>query len=106
MPIIVSVKYRLKPGKRDELLSFVKDNVMNTRKEPGNLAYTHYPSPDDDQEMFVFEMWERIEDLDKHINMPHYIAFSERRMPILESYESHAYEADLYRTRLKAPRSE
>jgi quinol monooxygenase YgiN len=39
MAILVSVKYRLKPGKRDELLSFVMDNVHQTRREPGNLAY-------------------------------------------------------------------
>ena len=56
MPIVVSVKYVLKPGKRSELLSFVMDNVVNTRKERGNIAYSHYPSLEDEQEMFVFEM--------------------------------------------------
>lgn len=30
MPIIVAVMYRLKPGMRDALLSFVMDNVENT----------------------------------------------------------------------------
>lgn len=104
MTIIVSVKYKLKPGKRDELLSFVMENVVNTRKEPGNLAYSHYPSIENDQEMFVFEMWESLKNLDDHINMKHYIEFSDRRAPLLESYESDTYEAKLYRTRKKAPR--
>ena len=58
MPIIVAVKYRLKPAKRRELLSFAANNVAATRREPGNLAYSHYPSLDDAQEMFVFELWQ------------------------------------------------
>lgn len=104
MSIIVSVKYKLKPGKRDELLSFVMENIINTRKEPGNLAYDHYPSLEDDQEMFVFEMWESLKNLDEHIHMPHYIEFSDRRKPLLESYKSFTYEATLCRKRIKAPR--
>ena len=104
MTVVVSVKYRLKPGKRDELLSFVMENVIKTRQELGNLAYAHYPSLESDQEMFVFEMWDSIESLNDHINAPHYIAFSSRRMPLLESYESSAYDATLIRSRNKAPR--
>ncbi|ANV99631.1 MULTISPECIES: putative quinol monooxygenase [Bradyrhizobium] len=105
MTIVVSVKYVLKPGKRDELLSFVMDNVKNTRKENGNLAYSHYPSLENEQEMFVFEMWETLKDLENHINMPHYVAFDDRRKPLLESYEAQVYEATLCRSTNKAPRA-
>ncbi|WP_082926390.1 putative quinol monooxygenase [Cupriavidus sp. D384] len=103
MPIIVSVKYRLKSGKRQELLSFVMDNVINTRNEPGNLAYSHYPSLEDEQEMFVYEMWEDMDSLNSHIHTDHYIRFANLRKPILESYESQAYESTLRRERSKAP---
>jgi quinol monooxygenase YgiN len=105
MAIIVAVKYRLQPGKRDELLTFVSENVVNTRRELGNLAYTHYPSLEDDQEMFVFEMWEDLKNLDDHIRMPHYVSFSERRMPILESWEAQIYETRLIQEVKKAPLS-
>ena len=105
MTIVVSVKYVLKPGKRDELLSFVMDNVINTRKEEGNLAYSHYPSLENDQEMFVFEMWETLKALEDHINMPHYVEFDNRRKPLLESYEAQVYEATLHRSTNKAPRA-
>ncbi|HQQ70338.1 MAG TPA: putative quinol monooxygenase [Alicycliphilus sp.] len=104
MPVVIAVRYRLKPGKREELLSFVMDNVINTRKEPGNIAYSHYASLDDEQEMFVFEMWERLEDVDKHIETPHYVEFSKKRQPMLESYDSRSYDASLRRVRDKAPR--
>jgi len=106
MAIIVAVKYKLQPGKRDELLSFVSDNVLNTRREPGNLAYTHYPSLEDDQEMFVFEMWEDMKNLDDHIRMPHYVAFANRRFPILASWEAQIYEVRLVQEVKKAPLSE
>jgi len=106
MPVVIAVRYRLKPGKREELLSFVMDNVINTRKEPGNIAYSHYASLEDEQEMFVFEMWERLEDVDKHIETSHYIEFSKKRQPMLESYDSRSYDASLRRVRDKAPRSD
>ena len=106
MTIIVAVKYRLQPGKRDELLSFVSENVVNTLREPCNLEYTHYPSLEDEQEMFVFEMWEDLKNLDDHIRMPHYVAFSDRRMPMLESWEARIYEAGLLREVKKAPLSD
>ena len=104
MTIVVSVKYVLRPGKRDELLSFVMDNVENTRKEKGNLAYSHYPSLENADEMFVFEMWETLKDLENHINMPHYVAFDDRRRPLLDSYQAQVYEATLCRSTNRAPR--
>lgn len=106
MTIVVSVKYVLKPGKRDELLSFVMDNVENTRREKGNLVYSHYPSLEHADEMFVFEMWETLTDLKNHINMPHYVAFDERRKPLLASYEAQVYEATLRSSTNKAPRAD
>lgn len=106
MAIIVAVKYRLQPGKREELLAFVSENVINTRCESGNLEYTHYPSLEDEQEMFVFEMWEDMKNLDEHIRMPHYVAFADRRMPMLESWEAQIYEAHLLREVKKAPLSD
>lgn len=105
MAIIVAVKYRLQPGKREELLTFVADNVINTRREPGNLEYTHYPSIEDEQEMFVFEKWEDLKNLDDHIRMPHYVAFAGRRMPLLESWEAQIYESHLIQEVKKAPLS-
>lgn len=103
MAIVIAVKYRLKPGKRDELLSFVMDNVKNTRMEPGNLAYSHFPSLEDENEMFVFEMWEELKNVDDHLNQPHYLEFAQKRLPILECYESQTFDASLVRERKKAP---
>jgi len=103
MTIIIAVKYKLNPGKRDELLSFVADNVRNTKKEVGNLEYSHYPSLEHEDEMFVYEMWENLESVRRHINASHYVEFSKKRRPILASYESRIYEAQFHSQRNTAP---
>ena len=103
--IIVKVSYRLLPGKRDELLSFVADNVENSRKETGNVYYEHFKSIEDEDVMHVVEIWEDMKYLDAHLDQPHYVKFAERRYPILDSYESSVWEIDhLIRTRKGAPR--
>lgn len=103
--IIVKVSYKLKPGKRDELLSFVLENVESTRKEEGNLYYEHFASIEDEDTMHVVEIWEDMKYLDAHLEQPHYIKFADRRYPILDSYESSVWEIDhLIRTRKGAPR--
>ncbi len=70
------------------------------------LAYAHFPSLEDENEMFVFEMWEDIQNVNDHLNAPHYVEFANKRFPILESYESKTFDGTLIRERKKAPRSE
>ncbi|MDL2219502.1 antibiotic biosynthesis monooxygenase [Ruminococcaceae bacterium OttesenSCG-928-O06] len=82
--IIVEVYYRAKPGKRAEILELAKDNIAKSRQEKGNLSYSHYPSFENDQDVFVFEKWEEAEDLIAHTKMPHHQAFSAARRPLLE----------------------
>jgi len=95
MPIILEVNYRVKPGMREELLKIVKDNVDNTRKEAGNIKYTHYASIENEQDMFVFEMWESVAHVEAHIHTEHYLEFANKRKPMLEKYDYKIYEVKL-----------
>ncbi|WP_297210381.1 putative quinol monooxygenase [uncultured Flavonifractor sp.] len=95
--VTIAVQYRLKPGEREKLLQFVMDNVINTRKEKGNLYYVHYPSIENDQDMFVFECWETEEDVNRHNSAPHFLEFAMKRKPMLESYLSTRYESSIIR---------
>lgn len=58
--LLVEAYYTCKPGKRPELLEIVKPNIEGTRKEPGNISYMHYPDPNNENNMFVFEKWESL----------------------------------------------
>jgi quinol monooxygenase YgiN len=97
--IIGAVKYSVKPGLRDEVMKLAKVAAEYSRKEKGSIAYAHYPSMENDQDMFVFETWESMDDVEAHLHAPHYLEFSEKRKPMLVegSYELKMYEADLKR---------
>lgn len=94
---VVAVRYTVKPGMRDELMKIARVNVEHTRKEKGNICYTHYPSPDNDDEVFVYEEWERYGDLIAHSHAQHYLDFSEQRKPMLVegSYYYTVYTAEV-----------
>ena len=95
--IVVAVKYTVKPGTRDEVLKLAAINIRETRKEKGCIEYTAYPSTENDQDMFVFEVWETPEALKAHTQAPHYLEFSEKRKPILVegSFKVTKYTAEL-----------
>lgn len=95
--IVVAVRYTVKPGMRDELIKIAQINVDETRKEKGNICYTHYPSMENDQDMFVYEEWERYGDLIAHSHAEHYLEFSKKRKPMLVegSYHYTVYTAEL-----------
>lgn len=83
MKVIITVWYSVKPGTREQCIELAKKNVEETRKEEGNLSYAHYPSVENEQDMFVMEVWESMEAVKKHMNAPHYLAFSQARKPML-----------------------
>lgn len=94
--LIVEAYYRCKPGSRDQLMELLKPNVEATRKEPGNLSYAHYPSPDNDVDVFVFEKWENVELFNHHSKTEHHQTFCSARRPLLEpgSYHITIYNAE------------
>ncbi len=87
--LIVEATYRCKPGTRDRLLEILKPNVEGTRKEKGNISYSHYPSPENEVDMFVFEKWENPEVFAGHSSTPHHRAFCAARRSLLEPDSYH-----------------
>ena len=94
--LIVIASYTCKPGKRPELLEIMKDNIINTRKEPGNISYDHFPSPWNDCDMHVTERWESVEAFLPHGDTEHHKRFSALRRPLLEpnSYHITLYDSE------------
>lgn len=94
--LMVEAYYRVKPGMRDKLMEVCKPNVDGTRKEKGCISYTHYPSPEDEQGMFVFEKWESLELFNEHAKQEHHKNFCVARRPLLEpgSYHITIYNAE------------
>ena len=101
--LLVEAYYRCKPGMRDKLFEILKENVECTRKEPGNISYAHYPSPDNDQDVFVFEKWENLEIFENHPKTEHHKRFCELRRPLLEA---NSYKITFYDAEVNVPRTE
>jgi len=93
--ITVAVKYLVKPGFRDQVMALAKEAVTATRKEEGNIEYSVYASPENDQMIFVYEEWESKEALQAHVKTPHMKVFAESRkdMVLPDSYQLHVYES-------------
>ena len=104
--LIVEAYYTCKPGMRDKLLEIVKPNIDGTRREPGNISYAHYPSPDNDVDMFVFEKWESLELFNNHSKTEHHKTFCAARRPLLEagSYFITIYNAEVTEERTQQSR--
>lgn len=94
--LIVVAKYTCKPGMRDELMKILVDNVENTRKEPGNISYDHFPSWENENDMYVLERWENLEVFQPHSSTEHHKRFCALRRPLLEpnSYHITFYNAE------------
>ncbi|HAE43112.1 MAG TPA: antibiotic biosynthesis monooxygenase [Clostridiales bacterium] len=94
--IVVAVKYMVNEGFRNEVLEMAKEAVSETRKEKGNIEYTVYPSLENEQEIFVFEVWESMEHLQAHIKSPHMVKFAEARKPFVVegSYKLSLYKSE------------
>ncbi len=94
--IVVAVKYKVNEGLRDKVLEMAEEAVTETRKEHGNIEYTVYPSLENDQEIFVFEIWESMEHLQTHIKTPHMVKFAENRKPLVVegSYKLSLYKSE------------
>ena len=89
-PYAVNLKLSVKPERRDDFLSLVKDNQHKTTElEPENLQYVVGEDVDTPNTFYVHEQFLGQEGLDTHRNMPHnadWIKFKESN-PFIEGGE-------------------
>jgi len=93
--IIITVKYSIKSGHRDEVMEYAKEMARYSRTEKGCLAYDQLPSAENDQDIFVIEKWETQEDIAAHGKSAQYAEFNAKRAPyVIEGSRSvQRYEA-------------
>ena len=71
MLIGVLVSYDIKEGQTDAFLEYMKELVECTHQEDGCIAYDLYKERDGSG-IFMLEVWESQEALDKHVESEHY----------------------------------
>ncbi len=57
--LLVNVIYTIKEGKREEFFNKVNEMgiIKDSREEPGNSKYEYFFSVDDQDKLFLMEMW-------------------------------------------------
>jgi quinol monooxygenase YgiN len=73
--IYVVATLTVKPEARAELIAGAKACIVETRKEPGNIAYDMHESVSDPAKMVFVEQWENAEALVPHRGTEHMKAF-------------------------------
>ena len=73
--IYVVATLTVKPEARAELIAGAKACIVETRKEPGNIAYDMHESVSDPTKMVFVEQWENAEALESHRKAEHFRAF-------------------------------
>ncbi len=84
--IKVEVKYILKDGQRYDFCSaiFVQKIDVAARKESGNLKYDFDIPAEDENLLYLHELWETQEALDAHAQTEHYKALAELKAKYVE----------------------
>lgn len=71
--IIVEVHYYTKDGMREAFLQRIVEEGIDvaSRQDEGNIQYDYFFSPDNKNELLLFEKWESPESLEKHSQAEH-----------------------------------
>jgi quinol monooxygenase YgiN len=82
--IVVTSKFRTKPGKREEVAELARPCVETTRKEKGCVRYELFLSCEDGVTLQFIEEWEDIDSLRAHLKSSHLTEFKAARKEIVE----------------------
>lgn len=91
--IIVAVKSKVKPEYKAEFLETTKALQKTVVTEEGCIAYTQHMAIEDDHTMFLFEQWETINHIKKHLASAHMQTFMHDSAEWFESKDIKIYEA-------------
>jgi len=85
----IEVKYKVKPGKRDEFFQKVQQLgiAKASRMEPGNYRYEYVIPTEDADVIFLFEVWGTEEQQKIHATTAHYKQLIELKKIYVEETE-------------------
>ncbi|MET0463928.1 MAG: antibiotic biosynthesis monooxygenase [Chitinophagaceae bacterium] len=64
------VRFKVKPGKENEIVQLFEPFVAGVRQEPGNIDFHFHTVADSQQEFVLYERWENQAALDEHNKLP------------------------------------
>jgi len=87
--IIINAILQAKPGKEEELRSELVKVIEPSRGEKGCIQYTLHQDTDKAGTFVFYEKWESKEDIEAHIETPHYQQYRQQTESLIESRAVH-----------------
>ncbi|MBY0007505.1 MULTISPECIES: putative quinol monooxygenase [Priestia] len=87
--IIINAILQAKPGKEEELRSELVKVIEPSREEKGCIQYTLHQDTDKAGTFVFYEKWKSKEDVEAHIETPHYQQYRQQTEPLIESRAVH-----------------
>ena len=72
MAVAVVVRHKIKDGKLEGFVEYMREMIRLTKLEDGNIAYDLYLSEDGTEECIMVELWENREKLNVHLESEHF----------------------------------
>lgn len=84
--LVILVEFRLKPGTRQRFLEAVEPDARDSvAKEPGCRRFDVLVPEDEQDVVWLYEIYDDAAAFDAHLEMPHFAAFQAAIEPIVES---------------------
>ncbi|KWU53371.1 putative quinol monooxygenase [Priestia megaterium] len=87
--IIINAILQAKPGKEEELRSELVKVIKPSREEKGCIQYTLHQDTDKAGTFVFYEKWKSQEDVEAHIETPHYQQYRQQTELLIESRAVH-----------------
>jgi quinol monooxygenase YgiN len=82
--VIVQIYLTVKKDSIDEFIRATNDNVKNSNLEPGVKRFEFFKDIDYENKFILFEMFNSVEDQNKHRETAHYKKWKECAVDLLE----------------------
>jgi quinol monooxygenase YgiN len=82
--VVVAVRVRVKPAKREELIRMAQQMLTLSREEKGCISYNFFADTVDANAFLYFEEWESHSALKAHGQTEHYGRYSKALPDVLE----------------------
>ena len=90
--LTVVARYRVKPGKADDVAAVLAKHSLATRAEPGCLTFIAYRSEDESDEFLLYEQYVDESAFQAHRQTGHFREYIERLVvPLLAERTWHRY---------------
>ena len=91
--IIVQIYLTIKKSSIQDFIRFTNDNVSNSVKEEGVKRFEFFRDLDTENKFVLFEMFNSVEDQNKHRETDHYKRWKENTADMLETpYSRSSFE--------------